>query len=110
MKEEPEKSQHMPPAGSVDNPVAIDDDDDDEVIRHSVTTAKRKMGGEWVVSNPLRLVEELISVPPPGGENPGKRLKPVSYHLLESKDSDPPSATHRCRPFFLSEPRSHLNN
>lgn len=79
IKEESEQTQHLPPAGSVDNPMEIDDSDDDEaVVRGLSVTPKRRMKGVCVVENPLAFVKLLVLVPPPGGESPGKRPRPMS--------------------------------
>jgi len=96
-KEEPEKTQHLPPAGSVDNPMEIDDSDDDETVpRGSAATPKRKMKGPCILDNLLACAELYILVPPPSGETPGKRRKPTSNLPSGSKNPAPPttSQTH----------------
>ena len=53
-KVEPEKSQHLPPSGSVDNPMEVDDSDEDEMTVQSPTvTPKRKKIGVCIADNPL---------------------------------------------------------
>lgn len=46
VKEETEHSDHLPPSGSINNPMEIEDSDGDEiVVQASVTTPKRKKTG-----------------------------------------------------------------
>jgi hypothetical protein len=93
-KQEADETPHLPPSGSVDNPMEVDDSDDDEVVVHSSTvTPKRKKKRVCVVGNLRALAELLILVPPPGGETSGKRPKPGSSHPSGSEDSAPPAAS-----------------
>lgn len=88
IKEEPGQIQHLPPAGSVDNPMEIDDSDADEaVVQGSSVTPKRRMKGARIADDLLAFLTLPIIVPPPGGETPGKRPKPASDRPSGSKDS-----------------------
>lgn len=90
IKKEQGQSQHLPPAGSVDNPMEIDDSGDDEtVVQGSIATPKRRMKGACIISNLLAFLKLPTLVPPPGGESSGKRPKPASDHSSGSKDPTP---------------------
>ena len=96
IKEEPGQVQHLPPAGSVDNPMEIDDSGDDEAVVHnSVVTPKRRMKGVCIAGDLLAFLKFLITVPPPSGESPGKRLKPASDHPSGSKDLTPAATSKK---------------
>lgn len=74
--------------------MTIDESDDDAVVIQSpIVTAKRKMKGACIVWNSVILIETPTSVPPPGGENPGKRPKPASYRFSGSENPDSPVTT-----------------
>ena len=88
--------KHLPPAGSVDNPMEIDDSGDDEAVVHnSVVTPKRRMKGMCIAGDLVAFLKFFITVPPPGGESPGKRPKPASDHPSGSKDLTPAATSKK---------------
>ena len=89
IKEEPEQTQHLPPIGSVDNPMEIDDSDDEPVFRGSASTPKRRMKSAWIADDLPTFLKFPILVPPPDGETPEKRAKPASNRPSGSKDPAP---------------------
>jgi len=89
VKQEVEQFHHLPPSGSVDNPMEIDDSDDEIIVLCSTPTPKRKKTGMAIVGNPLPVAELVIIAPPPGRETPGKRSRPESNHPSGSEDPTP---------------------
>ena len=91
VKEEAERYHHLPPSGSVENPMEIDDSDDEIIVQSSTQTPKRKKTGVAIVDNPLPAAEMAIIAPPPGRETPGKRSRPAKNYPFGSEN--PTSAT-----------------
>lgn len=91
VKEE-ERDEHLPPAGSVDNPMEIDDSDGDGAVgQASRTPPKRRMNGLCIVADLLCFVEVLNPVSSLGGETPAKRLKSTDNCPPGSKNPNPPA-------------------
>jgi len=86
VKEEAEQSHHLPPSGSVDNPMEIDDSDDEIIVQRSTSTPKRKKIGMVIIDNPLPVAELVILAPPAGKEAPGKRSRLENNCPSGSKD------------------------
>ena len=93
IKEE-QQIQHLPPAGSVDNPMEIDNSDYDETaVQGSAMTPKRKMKGVCIVDNLLVFLKLSVSAPPPGGETPTKRSKSANNQISGVNDLSPAASS-----------------